>query len=68
MKRLTFRYGDDNRVRFTRSGKKVYCSTQATADIIAKYEELLQSLGFEFDDNSEEVRGTISIIKEFNVK
>lgn len=33
----------------------MYCSTQATTDTIAKYEELLEQLGYVFDDNSEEV-------------
>lgn len=33
----------------------MYCSTQATTDTIAKYEDLLEQLGYVFDDNSAEV-------------
>lgn len=47
MKRLTYR--EDNRARLTQRGNQVYCCSQATADIIAKYEELLIELGYEFD-------------------
>ena len=54
MKRITYR-DDECRARFTRDGNKIYCSTQATTDIIAMYEELLESLGYEFDDNLEDV-------------
>lgn len=54
MKRITYRQAD-YRARFTKDGNKMYCSTQATADTIAKYEELLEQLGYVFDDNSAEV-------------
>lgn len=54
MKRITYRQLD-GRTRFTADGNRMYCSTQATADKIAKYEELLEKLGYAFDDNSADV-------------
>lgn len=54
MKRITYRQ-TDYRARFTKEGNQMYCSTQATTDTIAKYEELLEQLGYVFDDNSAEV-------------
>ena len=51
MKRLTYR-DENNRARLTVQGKRIYCSTQATADTIAKYEELLEKLGYVFDNRS----------------
>lgn len=54
MKRITYR-NNERRARFTRDGSQIYCSTQATTDVIAMYEELLESLGYEFDDNREDV-------------
>ena len=41
MNRLTYREAD-GRARLTDYGKAVYCSTQATADILADYEERLE--------------------------
>ena len=60
MERITYRQ-EDGRVRFTIAGDRIYCSTQATADIIAWYEELLERMGYVFDDNTEEVHKTIEI-------
>lgn len=40
MKRLTYRNAD-GRALLTNYGMKIYCSTQATADILCKYEEIL---------------------------
>ena len=45
MKRITYRQAD-YRARFTKEGRRMYCSTQATTDTIAKYEELLEQLGY----------------------
>ena len=50
MIRITYRESD-GRARLTQEGKRIYCSTQATADVIAKYEETLEKLGYVFDDN-----------------
>ena len=41
MNRLTYREAD-GRARLTDYGKAIYCSTQATADILADYEERLE--------------------------
>lgn len=40
LERLTYR-DSDGRALLTSKGMKIYCSTQATADILCKYEELL---------------------------
>ena len=53
MIRLTYR-DEDNRARLTLQGKRIYCSTQATADTLAEYEELLEKLGYTFDNQAEE--------------
>ena len=63
MKRITFRT-DDNRAKFTVTGNKIYCSTQATADIIAKYEEMLESFGVVFEDNSADVQKVLKVEEE----
>ena len=60
MERITYRQ-EDGRVRFTTAGSRMYCSTQVTADTIARYEELLERMGYVFDDNTEEVHKTIEI-------
>ena len=53
MIRLTYR-DEDNRARLTLQGKRIYCSTQATADTLAEYEELLEKLGYTFDNQAKE--------------
>ena len=63
MKRITYRQAD-YRARFTKEGRRMYCSTQATTDTIAKYEELLEQLGYVFDDNSAEVKESMEIYAE----
>lgn len=67
MKRITFRSGD-NRAKFTVGGNRIYCSTQATADLIAEYEELLESLGFVFEDNSDDVRKKLEVEEEVRME
>ena len=42
MERLTYR-DSDGRALLTNKGMKIYCSTQATADILCKYEEILNA-------------------------
>lgn len=42
MERLTYR-DSNGRALLTNKGMKIYCSTQATADILCKYEELLNA-------------------------
>lgn len=63
MQRLTYRQAD-YRARFTKEGNRTYCSTQATTDIIAKYEEMLEELGYVFEDNSAEVKESMEIYEE----
>ena len=63
MKRITFR-DDNNRAKFTVAGNRIYCSTQAAADLIATYEEMLESLGFIFEDNAEDIRKKLEIEEE----
>lgn len=41
MERLTYR-DSDGRALFTNKGMKIYCSTQATADVLCKYEEQIR--------------------------
>ena len=40
MERLTYR-DSDGRALLTNKGMKIYCSTQATADVLCKYEEII---------------------------
>ena len=42
MDRLTYR-DSNGRALLTNKGMKTYCSTQATADVLCKYEELLNA-------------------------
>lgn len=62
MKRITYR-NTEHRALFTVPGSHIYCSTQATADTIAKYEELLEKLGYSFDDNSAEREEAIRLTR-----
>lgn len=41
MERLTYR-DSDGRALLNNKGMKIYCSTQATADVLCKYEEQIR--------------------------
>lgn len=60
MKRITY-MDSSGRVHFTKTGKHIYCSTQAMADTVEKYESLVEKLGYQFDDNSDEVQKSIEV-------
>ena len=42
MERLTYR-DSDGRALLTNKGMKTYCSTQATADVLCRYEEIIDA-------------------------
>lgn len=50
MKRMTFR-DHDGRAFLSDTGKQIYTSTQATADTLAKYEEMLIGYGYHFEQD-----------------
>lgn len=54
MERLTYR-NTEGRALLTHYGMKMYCSTQATADILCKYEEMIEKAS---STNAEPVRAT----------